>query len=211
MLETRPTPGLLLVVSSPSGAGKTTLCRHLVSQFATLSFSVSFTTRPPREGERDGIDYHFIDRVRFDQMIKNGELAEYAEVHGNLYGTGMSAVRAAVEQGEDVLFDIDYQGGRQIRARFPDAILIFVLPPSIEILEQRLRQRATDSDEVIGRRLAKAREEMEHYSEYDFVILNDNLTRSKEEMSAVYVAAHATMKRRAGYAEAMLGRWRRTE
>lgn len=202
-------PGLLLVVSSPSGAGKTTLCRRLLAEFARLRFSVSYTTRPPRNGEREGLDYHFVDAARFQRMIDAGEFAEWAEVHGHRYGTGLHAVREALDRGDDVLFDIDYQGGRQIRARFPEAVLAFVLPPSIEELERRLRARATDSEEVIRRRLVKAREELEHYSEYDYAILNDDVERAMQELRAVYVAAHATAKRRAAHAEALLRGWKR--
>lgn len=206
--EARALPGLLLVVSSPSAAGKTTLCRRLLAEFPRLTFSVSTTTRPPRQGEQDGVDYHFVDAATFQRRIDAGDFAEWAEVHGQRYGTGMEAIRVAASGGEDVLFDIDYQGARQLRARFSEAILVFVLPPSIEELERRLRQRATESEVVIARRLAKAREELGHYSEYDYAILNDDLETATQELRSVYLAAHMTAKRHAAHAEALLRSWK---
>jgi guanylate kinase len=199
------TPGLLLVVSSPSGAGKTTLCRRLCEEFPRARFSVSFTTRKPRPGERDGVDYHFIDGERFRTMIAADELAEWAEVHGNHYGTGMDAVRQALRGAGDVVFDIDYQGGRQIRARFAaSAVTVFVLPPSMRELEARLRRRATDSPEVIARRLEKARQELEHYGEYDYLVMNDDLEQAYAELRAIYLAAHVVRPRVAAAAEGLI-------
>ena len=202
--------GLLFVVSSPSGAGKSTLCRRLMAELPELRFSVSYTTRPPRSAERDSVDYHFIDGARFQRMIEGGELAEWAEVHGHRYGTSMEAVREAIERGRDVLFDIDYQGGRQIRARFGDpVVMVFILPPSIAELERRLRQRATESEEAISRRLAKAREELEHYSEYDYLIVNDDVERALGELRAIHTAARLRAARRSADAEALLRQWKR--
>ena len=198
--------GLLLVVSSPSGAGKTTLCRRLCAEFQRASFSVSYTTRKSRAGEVDGVDYHFVDRDRFDKMAAAGELAEWAEVHGNQYGTGIRAVREAIAGARDIVFDIDYQGGRQIRARFPDhAVMVFVLPPSMAELEGRLRRRATESALAIERRLEQARHELNHYGEYDYLIVNEDLDRAYADLRAVYLAAHLLRPRMAAAAESLIG------
>jgi len=206
MSSTPSASGLLLVVSSPSGAGKTTLCRRLCAEFTRASFSVSYTTRPPRAGERDGVDYHFVDGERFSRMVEAGELAEWAEVHGHRYGTGMETVRQAIAGARDLVFDIDYQGGRQIRARFPDhAVMAFILPPSMRDLEARLRRRATDTAEAIERRLQHARHELNHYGEYDFLIVNDDLDRAYADLRAVYVAAHLWRPRMAPAAERLIG------
>lgn len=206
MTEPRPAAGLLLVVSSPSGAGKTTLCRRLCAEFETTSFSVSYTTRQARPGERDGVDYHFVDRDRFARMVAAGELAEWAEVHGHQYGTGMASVGEALAGTRDVVFDIDYQGGRQIRARFPDhAVMVFVLPPSMAELERRLRRRATESAEAIQRRLLQARLELNHYGEYDYLIVNDDLERAYADLRAVFLAAHLQRPRMAAAAESLIG------
>jgi guanylate kinase len=194
-----------LVVSSPSGAGKTTLCRKLTSEFPALAFSVSYTTRPPRAGEREGVDYHFVDVDRFEAMVRDGELAEWAYVHGNRYGTSVAAVRQAIDGGRDVLFDIDHQGSRQIRARFGrDVVAAFILPPSIAELERRLLTRATDAKEVIERRMLKAREEIDHYQIYDYLIVNDDLERAYLELKSVYVAAHVAWERNAHHAERLI-------
>ena len=200
-----PAPrGLLLVISSPSGAGKTTLARRLAAEFA-LRFSVSFTTRSPRPGEVEGQDYCFVSNARFDEMIAAQEFAEWAVVHGNRYGTSIATVEQAVQSGSDCLFDVDFQGGRQIRRQWPDdSVLCFILPPSMDELERRLRRRATDAPEVIDRRLAMACKELEHYGEYDYLVVNDNLPRAYEELRAVYVAARTTHKRREGVARALL-------
>jgi guanylate kinase len=196
--------GLLLVISSPSGAGKTTLARRLAAEFA-LHFSVSFTTRRPRAGEVEGKDYGFVSDQRFDAMVAAGEFAEWAVVHGNRYGTSIAAVGQALTQGRDCLFDVDFQGGRQLRRQWPeDSVLCFILPPSMAELERRLRQRATDAPDVIERRLAMACEELEHYDEYDYLVVNDDLERAYGELRAVYVAARAARQRREGVARALL-------
>ena len=199
-------PGLLLVVSSPSGAGKTTLCHRLLSEFSdSVLFSVSYTTRLIRKGEEDGIDYHFVDDKVFDDMIARGEFAEWAEVHGRRYGTTVAAVQRALDEGRDVLFDIDYQGGRQIKARFAHlAVLVFVLPPSFDELERRLRMRATDSPEMIERRLDKAREELEHYAFYDYLLVNDNLAEAYDGLRSIYFAAAHRIQRRYERAESLI-------
>lgn len=204
-MSTGDPAGLLVVVSSPSGAGKTTLCRRLCAEFPRLRFSVSYTTRPPRAGERDGVDYHFVGHDEFERMVAAGDLAEWAEVHGNRYGTGMEPVRYALDGRGDAVFDIDYQGGRQIGARFPEqAVMVFIVPPSMEELEARLRRRATDSEDAIERRLRHARHELGHYGEYRYLIVNDDLDRAYEELRAVYLAAHAERSRRAQAAEALI-------
>src|SRR5262245_32610115 len=198
-------PGMLLVVSSPSGAGKTTLCHRLRNDYPDIVFSVSYTTRPMRKSEENGVDYHFVDRPTFESMIERGEFAEWAEVHGHLYGTTASAVKQAIEDGKDVLFDVDYQGGRQIKSRFGrEAILVFVLPPSLEELERRLRTRATDAVEVIERRLQKAKEELEHYALYDYLIINDDLPKATQALRSIYFAAANRVDRNAGRAESLI-------
>jgi guanylate kinase len=196
--------GILLVISSPSGAGKTTLTRRLAAVH-DLCFSVSYTTRPPRPGEVEGVDYHFVDGETFDRMVAAGDFAEHAVVHGNRYGTAIATVNRAIEQGIDCLFDIDFQGGRQIRRQWPDdSVLVFILPPSLGELERRLRQRATDAPEVIERRLRTAQEELRHYDEYDYLVVNDDLETAFAELSAIYTAARCFRPRAAGHARALL-------
>lgn len=197
--------GLLFVVSSPSGAGKTTLCNRLRAEFPRLEFSVSFTTRTPRPGEQDGVDYHFVDQETFQEMIAKDEFAEYAMVHGHMYGTSARLVDQALTEGRDLLFDIDYQGGRKLKQSFAgDVVLVFILPPSIRALEERLRRRATDSDDVIQRRLRVAREELRHYDEYDFLVMNDELQPAYDALRAVYLSAQHRTGRQAALAEAVL-------
>ncbi|HJZ84480.1 MAG TPA: guanylate kinase [Polyangia bacterium] len=205
MSSLRQQTGLLVVISSPSGAGKTTLCQRLLKDEPQLVFSVSYTTRTMRSGERDGADYHFVDDAGFQKMVERDEFAEWAEVHGKRYGTSVRFVDEALSGGKDVLFDIDYQGGRQLRAKFEaDALLVFILPPSLAELERRLRQRATDDEEVISKRLHKAHEEIEHYALYDFLIINDDLERAYAELRSIYRAAHLRRSRMADHAEALV-------
>jgi guanylate kinase len=205
-------PGLLVVVSSPSGAGKTTLCHRLIGEFPDIVFSVSYTTRKKRRGEEEGVDYCFVDEVAFDAMVQREEFAEWAEVHGHRYGTTVAAVRQALEGGKDVLFDIDYQGGRQIKAKFNnEAVLVFVLPPSLEELERRLRKRATDDEEVIARRLKKAHDELKQYGLYDYLIVNDELTKSYDKLRAIYLAAQCEIERVGHVAEALVKEAERRE
>jgi guanylate kinase len=197
--------GLLIVVSSPSGAGKTTLCHRLIEEFPEVMFSVSYTTRPRRRGEEEGVDYHFIDEPQFDVMIGKGEFAEWAEVHNHRYGTTVTAVREALEGGRHVLFDIDYQGGRQLKAKFEkEAVLVFVLPPSLDELERRLRKRATDAPDVILRRLKKAHEELKQYGLYQFLIVNDDLPGAYDRLRAIYLAAQCGADRTGHVAEALV-------
>ncbi len=196
--------GILMVISSPSGAGKTTLTRRL-AETHKLHFSVSYTTRAPRAGEENGRDYHFVTSETFGQMVEAQEFAEHALVHGNRYGTSIATVNKAIEQGVDCLFDIDYQGGQQIRRLWPqDSVLCFILPPSLEELERRLRRRATDAEDVIERRLATARKELAHYSEYDFLVVNAELDRAFAELSAIYTAARCARTRAEGHALELL-------
>ncbi len=197
--------GTLLVVSSPSGAGKTTLCMRLRKEFDSIGFSVSYTTRKPRPGETDGVEYNFVSLERFQEMAAADEFAEYAMVHGNMYGTSANQVRDALASGRDLLFDIDFQGGRQLRQRFPDeVVLVFILPPSLRELERRLRQRATDSAEVIAQRLKVARSELAHYPEYDYLIVNDDLDKAYDVLRAVYMAALHRRERQEARAKALI-------
>jgi guanylate kinase len=184
--------GVLVIVSSPSGAGKTTLTRRLLTEFGPpaghLEFSVSYTTRPMRPGEVDGRDYHFVSTTRFEEMVQRGEFAEHAFVHQNRYGTAQAPVEAALARGNDVIFDVDWQGGGALAARWPaDSLKIFILPPDLTVLEARLRQRATDAPEIVQRRLGKAKEELEHFTEYQHLIVNDDLDRAYTVMRAIYV------------------------
>lgn len=187
-------PGRLFVISAPSGAGKTTLTRSLLAADPNLSFSVSYTTRSPRPGEHEGRDYYYVNRDAFEKMIAAGELLEYARVFENYYGTGRSQVEANTAAGRHVLLDIDWQGARQVRERMPESVLIFVMPPSLAELERRLRGRATDSDEVIRHRLAEAREEMSHWAEFDYVVVNDDVERALVTLQDV-VAGRGTSSR----------------
>ncbi len=180
--------GNLVIISSPSGAGKTTLSRRLLAEFPKLDFSVSYTTRAPRKGEKDGVDYHFVDVDTFHGMVSDNQFAEWAEVHGNCYGTSRAVVEGALATGNDVVFDVDWQGGEKLFAEWPDdALMIFILPPDLRTLEDRLRRRATDSPEVIERRLAKAIEEMTHHGEYQFRIVNDDLDVAYALLRALYL------------------------
>ncbi|MBL9101418.1 MAG: guanylate kinase [Myxococcales bacterium] len=197
--------GLLLVVSSPSGAGKTTLCMRLRDQFSQIRFSVSYTTRAPRPGEVHGREYYFVDPGVFSEMVARDEFAEYALVHGNNYGTSAALIGEALTSGVDLLFDIDFQGGRQLKQKFPDdVVLVFILPPSLAELERRLRARNTDAPEVIERRLRVARDELRHYQEYDYIIVNDDLDRAYDVLRSVYVSETFRCARQRGAAEAVL-------
>jgi guanylate kinase len=197
---------LLLVLSSPSGAGKTTLTRRIQKHFPDLRFSVSHTTRTPRPNEVDGKDYHFIDRRAFERKVEDGEFLEWAEVHGNLYGTGTSEVdRARGTPGcTGMIFDIDYQGARQIRAKQPDVISVFILPPSMEELLRRLRGRASETEDVVQRRFEVSRREIEHYGFFDYLIVNDDLEVAFEHLRSVILAERSKRWRRASLAEELL-------
>ena len=177
--------GHLYIVTAPSGAGKTTLVRLLSENDPGIRVSISHTTRAPRVGERNGLEYHFVAVDDFLGMTRNNEFLEWAEVHGSHYGTARRGVETALLAGNDVLLEIDWQGAQQVRKQFPEAIGIFILPPSLVDLERRLCARATDSAETIARRVAAAREEIRHLAEFDYVIINDDLQRALQDLSAV--------------------------
>ena len=194
--------GLMLVLSSPSGAGKTTLSRRLLESDPSIDLSVSVTTRAQRNGEVDKRDYHFIDRATFDDMVKNSELLEWAEVFGNRYGTPRKPVEAALAAGRDILFDIDWQGTQQLREQADrDLVSVFVLPPSIPALEQRLRTRAQDSDATIRARMDKAADEMSHWAEYDYVVINNDIDQAFAEVKAILAAERLKRDRRTGLSD----------
>ncbi|MEA2907030.1 MAG: guanylate kinase [Alphaproteobacteria bacterium] len=194
--------GLMLVLSSPSGAGKTTLSRKLLEHDPAVELSVSVTTRPRRINEKDGRDYKFIDKSRFEKMVTNDELLEWAEVFGNLYGTPRAPVEAALAGGRDVLFDIDWQGTQQLREKARgDMASIFVLPPSMPELERRLRARALDDKNVIRDRMAKAGDELSHWPEYDYVVMNKDLDRAFADVCAILAAERLKRDRQTGLSE----------
>ena len=178
-------PARLFVIAAPSGAGKTTLVRFLLERNPGLEFSVSYTTREKRTAEVDGRDYYFVDEARFMELKDEGELLESALVFGNYYGTGREQVEQHLEGGNHVILEIDWQGARQVRESMPDCVSVFILPPSSPELERRLRDRRTDSDEVIARRLAEARGDMSHWDEFDYVIINDDLDSAVGELEAI--------------------------
>ncbi|MFA9230582.1 MAG: guanylate kinase [Microgenomates group bacterium] len=182
--------GILIILSSPSGAGKSTLARRLMEWDPSLRFSVSATTRAPRPGEVDGREYYFKSRAEFETLVKTGEMLEHAEVFGNFYGSPKAPVEVAMGQGRDTLFDIDWQGGQQVRnsALGRSVVSVFVLPPSIAELERRLRARAQDSDEVIAGRMAKSRDEISHWAEYDYVIVNNDIDSAFAELVTIVQA-----------------------
>ncbi len=190
--------GLLIILSSPSGAGKSTLSRMLLDWDESLSFSVSATTRDPRPGEVDGKDYLFKTRTEFETMVGDGEMLEHAEVFGNLYGSPRAPVEAAVSQGCDVIFDVDWQGGQQIGASAmkQDVVSIFILPPSIHELKRRLISRGQDSDTVIAARMAKSKGEISHWAEYEYLIVNDDLQHSFETLKCILIAERTKRVRR---------------
>jgi len=198
--------GFLLVLSSPSGAGKTTITRRLLERDATLSLSVSVTTRPRRPSEVDGTDYQFIDQASFDRMVADGELLEHATVFGHCYGTPRQPIDAAIAAGRDIVTDIDWQGTQQVKGSLrDDLVTVFVLPPSMAALEVRLRSRAQDSDAVVGARMAKSSEEMSHWPEYEYVIINDDLERSVAEAQGIVTAERLKRARLSGLADFVTG------
>ncbi len=201
-----PDPDLiLLIISSPSGAGKTTLTRRVLQEFSEFRFSVSHTTRQPRVDEVDGQDYHFVDENAFRAIIDDNEFAEWAEVHGNLYGTSVTEIELARTAGKSgVLFDVDYQGARQIKEKFPHAVGVFILPPSMQELRRRLDGRGSDDADSRERRFDRAREEIGHYPFFDYMIVNDELQRALTELRGIVLAEGCRQWRVAARAESLL-------
>jgi len=199
--------GLMLVLSSPSGAGKTTLTRRLLAEDQDIVMSVSATTRDPRPGEQDGKDYYFVSAERFDDMVEGDDLLEYASVFDNRYGTPREPVAQALKSGKDVIFDIDWQGTQQLMSssRAIDLVRIFILPPSIAALETRLRKRAQDSDATVAKRMDKAESEISHWAEYDYVLVNDNLDDTYEDLKAIVRSERYRRERRPGMSDFVRG------
>ena len=195
--------GLLIILSSPSGAGKSTLAQRIKLWDANCVFSISATTRKPREGEQDGKDYYFISEDEFRKKVSNSEMLEHAEVFGNLYGSPISPVLSSIDKGNDVLFDVDWQGSQQIKnSRLGEFVLsIFILPPSIKELESRLKLRNQDSDEVISNRMAKSVEEISHWPEYDYVLVNDDIDETEEKLKTIINAERLRLSQQPGIVE----------
>ncbi len=200
--------GVLFVVSAPSGAGKTSLLKALVPTEPRLCVSVSHTTRAPRPGEQEGTHYHFVDRAQFDAMVAAGEFLEHARVFDNQYGTSERSVRNMLEADRDVVLEIDWQGARQVRARFPDTVSVFIVPPSVEALHRRLSGRGQDSAEIIDRRMRDARSELSHFGEYDYLVVNDVFDQALVDLRAIVAAERLRLsrqqRRHAAALEAML-------
>ena len=196
--------GNLFIVSAPSGTGKTSLVNALLRSNQQIDLSVSYTTRSPRPGETDGKDYHFVNRETFLNMAKHGDFLESAEVYGNLYGTSQSWIETETSCGRDILLEIDWQGAAQVRRKFPNCTTIFILPPSLQALEERLKARAQDSASVIATRLQAAQEDIAHVAEFDYVIINDKLDQALQQLSAVVVAAGLRRERQLDYLETLI-------
>ena len=192
-----PQKGSLIIVSGPSGAGKSALASAALADLAGLQFSVSFTTRAPRGNERDGVEYHFVSRAQFEELIRSGDLLEWAEVYGNYYGTARKFIDDRLQDGGDVLLDVDVQGARTIRGKRPDAVAIFIMPPSYGVLRKRLENRKLDKEYVIEQRLKIARREITQYHDYDFLIINDDFRESVEELKAIILGSRCRMASRA--------------
>ena len=199
--------GMALVISAPSGAGKSTLIRQLIQEFPDFAFSLSTTTRSPRPGERDGREYRFVSQASFEQRIQEGHFAEWAQVHGNYYGTPLQATQELLQAGRDVLFDIDVQGARQLRHSLTDSLLVFLLPPSRQELLRRLKQRGTDDPLVIERRMHRAEQELAAAPEFDYWVVNDELQRAYAQLRAVYLAGQCAARRNQGLLEVIQATW----
>jgi guanylate kinase len=198
--------GLMLILSSPSGAGKTSISRALLASEANLTMSISLTTRPPRPGEIDGQDYYFVSHDAFNDMISEGNFLEYAKVFDNYYGTPKDPVKTALSLGKDILFDIDWQGTQQISQQSQgDLVTIFILPPSTRELERRLRIRAQDSEEVVTQRMSKAADELSHWAEYDYVVINENLDESIKSIQSILHAERLKRRRQPGLSKFVKG------
>lgn len=189
--------GTLYIVAAPSGAGKSSIVNATLARDPRISLSISFTSRPARPGERHAQHYHFVSAQEFQRMIQAGDFFEYALVHGDWKGTARQSVEPQLAAGQDVLLEIDWQGARQVREKVPDAVSVFILPPSRQALEQRMRKRGQDSEEVIARRLAAAREEMSHYEEFDYLIVNEVFETAVDEMCAIFTASRLRRERQA--------------
>ena len=197
MNSSRHREGILFVVSAPSGAGKTTLCRELIDSFANLRQSISFATRAQREGERNGFDYHFVSVSEFQQMVAGKQLAEWAEVHGNLYGTGLHTLEKAAAEGVDLLLDIDCQGAAQLKQNYRRGVYIFILPPDYTELEKRLRERGTDDESVVLKRLDNAHREIAEAAWYDYLVVNDDFESARQKLIAIVRAERCRAERTA--------------
>ncbi len=183
--------GRLFVISAPSGAGKSTLCNMVVDHLSPKAcYSVSYTTRQAREGEQTGVDYHFVSREEFSAMVDQGEFVEWAEVHGNFYGTSVASIEKSLSDGQDIFLDVDTQGAMQIRERFPNAVYIFITVPSFDMLEQRIKLRGSSNVDNVALRIKNAHEELEHFCEYDYLVINDDKERAFKDMLAIYQAEH---------------------
>ncbi|NLY54754.1 MAG: guanylate kinase [Firmicutes bacterium] len=202
----QPNQGILLVISGPSGVGKGTICSRLLQKLTDIQFSISVTTRDPRVGEQEGVNYYFVSEEEFMRMRANDELLEWAEVFGNFYGTPRYAVQAALDAGKDVLLEIDIQGAMQVKASFPECVTIFVWPPTVDELERRIRQRGTETPEAIERRLRKSKLEMAHVVNYDYVVVNHpgQVDAAVGEVEAILVAEKAKVARRLSQLQAIL-------
>lgn len=192
-----PNAGTLFIVSAPSGAGKTSLLRDLLALDPQISLSVSHTTRAMRPGEEDGVHYHFVEVAAFERLVEQGVFIEHAQVFDNYYGTSAQAVSEQLASGQDVVVEIDWQGARQVRKRFPEAVSIFVIPPTIEALRERLGARGQDSEEIIQRRMRDARSELSHYPEYDYLVVNDRFDVALQQLSSIFVAERMRTTRQA--------------
>jgi guanylate kinase len=203
--------GELFVISAPSGAGKTSLVHALLGINPHIDLSVSFTTRDPRPGEQDGKDYYFVSRETFLGMAKRGEFLESAEVYGNLYGTSQTWISQEIAKGRDILLEIDWQGAAQVRQLFPDCVSIFILPPSLAALEQRLKGRGKDNDAVIAKRMAAVREDVSHVAEFNYVIINDNLDDALRELNAVVLSARLRCTKQLSRHQALINQLQKPE
>jgi guanylate kinase len=186
--------GILFVVSAPSGAGKTTLCKGITDSLENLTHSISYTTRKPRPGEIDGRDYYFVTAERFREMVQAGDFAEHAEVHGNLYGTSKRVLDDMIREGVDVILDIDTQGARQIKTHFATAVFVFIMPPSMALLEERLRNRKSDREDEIRKRMQRAIDEIRDYSLYDYIVVNRDFERALSELRSIVIAERCRTK-----------------